>query len=120
QWVAWRHDCTIGTARGEVRLAHALRDHLPLTAAHARAGRIGSDHVRALVEVAATSPARRDALASRVAPTPEVDDRGLAGALPGSEPHGTGQDAGTNAPAPTGEEYLLGLAATYPAAVFRR
>lgn len=65
-WVAWSHGLSLATARRDVRLARTLRDDLPLTAAAAAAGQIGPDHVWALASIAATSDARRAALAAPV------------------------------------------------------
>src|SRR5690606_15922363 len=124
-WVAWSHDCSIGTARREVRLAHTLRDHLPATAAHARAGTVGSDHVRALAEIGTTSAARCRALAEPIGDGDASggQDPDASDAQDGATQDGATQDDATQDDAdrpPTGEEHLLALARAYPAGVFRR
>ncbi|MFC8800120.1 DUF222 domain-containing protein [Promicromonospora sp. NPDC057138] len=61
-WLARTEDVQTVTARAEVRMSRALRDHLPATLTAALSGRIGRDKVRALVDVATTSPERIEAL----------------------------------------------------------
>ena len=63
----WLAGCTgmpFVRARELVATGRALRDHLPATQAAALAGEIGTDQVRTMVKVAATSDARREALAA--------------------------------------------------------
>ncbi len=64
RWVARRLGLSVASARSRVRLARALRDHLPVTRDAARAGEIGAE-ATAAIAVAATSQARRDVLANR-------------------------------------------------------
>ncbi|GAA2228376.1 hypothetical protein GCM10010413_25670 [Promicromonospora sukumoe] len=63
-WLARAEDTRTQTARRDVRTAKALRDHLPATLLAALAGRVGTDKIRALVDVATTSTVRTDALAA--------------------------------------------------------
>ncbi|MFI8523840.1 DUF222 domain-containing protein [Promicromonospora sukumoe] len=115
-WLARAEDTRTQTARRDVRTAKALRDHLPATLLAALAGRVGTDKIRALVDVATTSTVRTDALAA-----PAVD---VATIEPADVPDGgdqveepvsstpvekMGDGAGdTAAPgAPTWEEQLL-------------
>ncbi|MFE7504074.1 DUF222 domain-containing protein [Promicromonospora sp. NPDC057488] len=63
-WLARTEDTRTQTARRDVRTAKALRDHLPATLFAALSGRVGADKVRALVDLATTSPTRTEALAS--------------------------------------------------------
>ncbi|MFI6424086.1 DUF222 domain-containing protein [Promicromonospora sp. NPDC050880] len=73
-WLARTENVTTTTARREVRTARTLRDHLPTARERALAGRLGADHVRALVDVAPTSEARKNALAAPVeAPDADTD-----------------------------------------------
>ncbi|MCK0116778.1 HNH endonuclease [Isoptericola sp. S6320L] len=106
-WLSRTQDVTLATARREVRTAKTLRDALPATALAAVEGAVGADHVRAMVDIAPTSQARRDALAAPVA---------TDGA---EEADASGTPADTSAP-PTGEEFLLALAGRYPVGPFRR
>nr|WP_237728278.1 HNH endonuclease signature motif containing protein [Cellulomonas sp. APG4] len=105
-WVAWSHGLSLATARRDVRLARTLRDDLPLTAAAAAAGQIGPDHVWALASIAATSDARRAALAAPVAAVEDV----------------TPQEAVSEGArdARTGEQVLVELAAQHRVEPFRR
>lgn len=106
-WLARAENVGLATARRDVRTAHTLRDVLPATGAAALAGRLGADHLRAIVDVAPTSEARRDAL---VAPVPTED--GADDEDP--EPPDTGPTT------PTGEEHLLATGSWYTPAQFRR
>lgn len=63
-WLARTEDTQNQTARRDVRTARALRDHLPATLLAALSGRVSSDKVRALVDVATTSTSRTEALAA--------------------------------------------------------
>ncbi|WP_278235772.1 HNH endonuclease signature motif containing protein [Isoptericola sp. AK164] len=116
-WLSRTEDVALATARREARTARTLQDVLPVSAAAARQGDLGSDHLRVMVDVAPTSTARREALAAPV-----------AGLAPGElEPGSTDPDAAADVEAgpaartpPTGEQYLLGLAARYPVGAFRR
>jgi hypothetical protein len=111
-----------------------LRDHLPTTRATALAGGIGADHVRALVDMAPTSDARKMALAAPIEPdelpvppvvVPEdpADDALETHAvdefteLSGDDPT---VDVSADPPAVTGEEYLTGLAGACDPSRFRR
>ncbi|MBC7270046.1 MAG: DUF222 domain-containing protein, partial [Streptomyces sp.] len=61
-WVAQHTRTSLAAARRDLRLARALREELPRTATAVRDGEVGLEHARVLATVAATSPARRDAL----------------------------------------------------------
>ena len=111
-WLARRDRVHPATAHREVRTARRLLHDLPATRAAALAGRIGSDHVRALVDVAPTSPARRESLAAPVL-QPAVATP-LDGAADGDLGEGDAPDR------LTGEEYLLDLTETCSVPQFRR
>jgi hypothetical protein len=104
-WVARTQDVTLATARRDVRTATVLHESLPATRDAALRGRVGGDHLRALVDIAPTSAARRDALA---APVP-IDER-----------HAADEEPADDALTRTGEEFLLELARAYPVGLFRR
>ncbi|GAB2476478.1 hypothetical protein GCM10027063_16850 [Promicromonospora xylanilytica] len=72
-WLARAEDVQTVTARREVRIARALRDHLPATLTAALSGAIGTDKVRALVEVATTSTTRTEALGAPAIDLATVD-----------------------------------------------
>ncbi|MFB7798432.1 DUF222 domain-containing protein [Isoptericola sp. NPDC056134] len=115
-WLARAENVGLPTARRDVRTAHALRDVLPATGAAALAGRLGADHLRAIVDVAPTSEARRDAL---LAPAPTASEMNR------TTDSGTTDDENPEAPdaglaAPTGEEHLLATGSWYTPAQFRR
>ncbi|WP_225753568.1 HNH endonuclease signature motif containing protein [Actinotalea sp. Marseille-Q4924] len=63
QWVVHRTGVSASAARRDLRLGRALRDELPVTGEAVRAGTVGVEHARVLAGVAATSDARREALA---------------------------------------------------------
>ncbi|GAA1979663.1 HNH endonuclease signature motif containing protein [Isoptericola halotolerans] len=105
-WLSRTQDVTLATARREVRTAKTLRDVLPATALAAARGTVGADHVRAMVDVAPTSRARREALAAPVE-------------APGANEPGAAATSDDQVP-PTGEEFLIGLATRYPVGPFRR
>ncbi|MFD6177457.1 MULTISPECIES: HNH endonuclease signature motif containing protein [unclassified Isoptericola] len=108
-WLALAEGVSPATAHRDVRTTRTLRDVLPATASAALAGEIGADHVRAMVDVAPTSEARRAALAAAVVqPSPEADAPEEPGPVPGV-PAG-----------PTGEELLVSLADRRSAGQFRR
>jgi hypothetical protein len=133
-WLARAENVSTTTAKREVRTGRVLRDHLPTTRATALAGGIGADHVRALVDIAPTSDARKMALAAPIEPdevpvppvvvpdgsahdaleTHAVDE---ATELAGDDPT---VDVGAVPPAVTGEEYLTGLAGACDPSRFRR
>ncbi|MFJ3406911.1 DUF222 domain-containing protein [Promicromonospora sp. NPDC090134] len=141
-WLARTENVSTTTANREARTGRVLRDHLPTARAAALAGGIGVDHVRALVDVAPTSEARKAALAAPI----ELDgsEGGAAADLCGdavdgdavgdgavddeasAEPGTTDGDpetVGDTRPAPpaiTGEGYLTGLAGACDPARFRR
>ena len=94
-WLARTENVSTTTAKREARTSRALRDHLPSARATALAGGIGADHVRALVDVAPTSDARRAALAAAIEP------EDLPPAVVGGVPAGDVPDApaGDGAPA---------------------
>jgi hypothetical protein len=96
-WLSRTQDVALATARREVRTARTLRTVLPATAVAAAQGTVGADHVRAMVDIAPTSQARRDALAA------PVDAAGADSSAP-----------------PTGEEFLLSLAGRSTIGPFRR
>lgn len=149
-WLARTENVSTTTAKRETRTGRALRDHLPATRTTALAGDIGADHVRALVDVAPTSDARKAALAAPIEPddlppgvVPTVVPGPPAGDVPdaptgneatiepadqdseGADSAGPGGDgsAEDDIPAPppiTGEEYLTGLAGACDPSRFRR
>jgi hypothetical protein len=73
-WLAATEQIGRKTARREVRTATVLRDVLPAARTAALEGRIGPAHLRAMVDVAPTSQARKDALAAPAIDTPFADD----------------------------------------------
>ncbi|MFI2364287.1 DUF222 domain-containing protein [Promicromonospora sp. NPDC019610] len=100
-WLARTENVSTTTANREARTGRVLRDHLPTTRAAALAGGIGVDHVRALVDVAPTSEARRAALAAPIEPeqlppspagTPEAPDDGGGRAAGTADGTGAGLD----------------------------
>ncbi|MEN5074836.1 DUF222 domain-containing protein [Isoptericola cucumis] len=111
-WLARRDRVHPATAHREVRTARRLLHDLPATRAAALAGQIGADHVRALVDVAPTSPARRETLAAPV-PDPTVGTERDAADV--EDP-----DEGGALERPTGEEYLLSLSEACSVPQFRR
>jgi hypothetical protein len=123
-WLARTEDVALGTARRDVRTARVLRDALPATRAAALDGHVGVDHVRAMVDVAASSPARRDVLAAPVDAPVETSgttasdtaDTADTADTPGS---GAGE-RGAVAVTVTGEQALLSVARTLPLGAFRR
>ncbi len=125
-WLARTENISTTTAKREARTGRALRDHLPTTRAVALSGGIGVDHVRALVDVAPTSDARKAAQAAPI--EPEELPEPSAAALDAPDGGGGAADddletAGDTRPAPpaiTGEEYLTGLAGACDPARFRR
>ena len=119
-WVATTHGVSHSTAKDDVAMGAALRDHLPLTAAAARAGRLGLDHAKALVRHAPTTQARRDALRSPAPPVSEVSDAPVV--PPEATEAATSGDAhhGGAAGPVTGEEVLVALAAEHRPEPFRR
>jgi hypothetical protein len=64
EWVARRGGASVGTARREAALGRALERDVSATARAVERGEISLEHARVLTEVAATSEARRAALAS--------------------------------------------------------
>ncbi|GAB4086007.1 hypothetical protein GCM10028784_26370 [Myceligenerans cantabricum] len=74
-WLAATEQVGRATARREVRTATVLRDVLPAACEAALDGRIGAEHLRAMVDVAPTSQARRDALAAPTIDEPFDDER---------------------------------------------
>ncbi|GEN80944.1 HNH endonuclease signature motif containing protein [Actinotalea fermentans] len=64
EWVARRGGSSVGTARRELALGRALESEVPAAGREVAAGRISLEHAQVLSEVAATSDARRAALAS--------------------------------------------------------
>lgn len=127
-WVGWRDGIGAAGAKREVHLAKTLRDFLPQTARAARQGEISSEHMRLMVQVAATSDARRAALAEPVPePEPEAGTDPLADgdADPGSESQiGAAPESETAAllesSTRTGERVLIDLAKKVPLRDFRR
>lgn len=116
-WLSGTQDVTLATARREVRTARILRDVLPATAVAAAQGVVGADHVRAMVDIAPTSRARRDALAAPV-DIGEADGSASEATAPADT-----LTAPADTPAPTppsGEEFLLSLATRYGIGPFRR
>jgi len=113
-WLARAENVGLPTARRDIRTAHALRDVLPATGAAALAGRLGADHLRAMVDVAPTSEARREAL---TAPAPAADTSSEGATENEAEPD---DDATASTGASTGEEHLLATGSWYTPAQFRR
>ncbi len=66
-WVARRQLASTGSVRREVVLGHALDESLPQTATAVARGEVTLEHAEVLARVAATSEARRAALASEQA-----------------------------------------------------
>lgn len=64
EWVARRGGSSVGAARRELALGRALESEVPAAGQAVTAGRISLEHAQVLAEVAATSDARRAALAS--------------------------------------------------------
>ncbi|MGC5166616.1 DUF222 domain-containing protein [Luteimicrobium sp. DT211] len=116
-WLARRDDVALATARRDVRTARALRDTVPATRDAALAGELGADHVRTMVDVAATSDPRRQALTAVVDPASEprtpdaaADDTAV-------------DDAAADGVARvtvTGEQALLDVARKFSLTAFRR
>lgn len=144
-WLARTENVSTTTAKREVRTARALRDHLPSARTTALAGGIGADHVRALVDVAPTSDARKAALAAPIEPDdlpPAVVPAAVPGEPAGDVPDVPTDDEVTTEPAEedsagpsgdgssedgipvpppiTGEAYLTGLAGACDPSRFRR
>ncbi|GAB2463829.1 hypothetical protein GCM10007967_17750 [Xylanimonas ulmi] len=88
-WLARRDDISVGAANREVRAGRVLRDHLPATRAAALDGRIGTEHVAAMVAACSTD-ARTAALCGPAEGLPVRHD-----------------DQGRALPTPTGEGFLL-------------
>lgn len=64
EWVARRGGSSVGAARRELALGRALESEVPTAGCAVADGRISLEHAQVLSEVAATSDARRAALAS--------------------------------------------------------
>lgn len=64
EWVARRGGTSVGTARRELALGRALESGVPSAGPAVAAGRMSLEHAQVLAEVAATTDARRAALAS--------------------------------------------------------
>ncbi len=64
EWVARRGGSSVGAARRELALGRALESEVPSAGRAVADGRISLEHAQVLSEVAATSDARREALAS--------------------------------------------------------
>ncbi|MFI9487646.1 DUF222 domain-containing protein [Promicromonospora sp. NPDC052451] len=107
-WLARTENVTTTTARREVRTARTLRDHLPTAREQALAGRLGADHVRALVDVAPTSEARKNALAAPVE-APDADTDG-APPRPSRDAQPVEERGPTEGTEPTGETEPTGAA----------
>lgn len=113
-WLAWKEGMSVPAARRQVTAARALRDSLPATARSARTGDITTEHIGILVGVAATSQARRDAVAAPVEAVP-------AEAAPAENTAENGEEQPVdNAIHPTGEETLLRFAAQHSLKDFTR
>jgi hypothetical protein len=106
-WLARTENVSTTTAKRETRTGRALRDHLPSTLTTALAGGIGADHVRALVDVAPTSDARKAALVALIEP----DDL-PPGVVPAVVPSPPASDASDS---PTGDGASTDEATTGPA-----
>ncbi|MFC8798711.1 DUF222 domain-containing protein, partial [Promicromonospora sp. NPDC057138] len=98
-WLARTEDVRTVTAKAEVRMSRALRDHLPATLTAALAGRIGRDKVRALVDVATTSPERIEALGAPAVDVGLVEP--AAPDEPATDGPGTGGTDADDGDAPT-------------------
>ncbi|MFD2795317.1 DUF222 domain-containing protein [Promicromonospora vindobonensis] len=133
-WLARSENVSTTTAKREVRTGRVLRDHLPSTRAAALSGGIGADHLRALVDVAPTSDARRAALVAPIEPEErpeaplavvteepaEKDEGDVADEPPNDGSPGSVPLDSPTPPAITGEEYLTGLAGACDPSRFRR
>ncbi|GEN80749.1 HNH endonuclease signature motif containing protein [Actinotalea fermentans] len=64
EWVARQTRSSVGAARGQAQLGRALTDALPGTAGAVARGEITLEHADVMARFAATSDARRDALAA--------------------------------------------------------
>lgn len=64
EWVARRGGSSVGAARRELALGRALESEVPAAGRAVASGGISLEHAQVLSEVAATSDARREALAS--------------------------------------------------------
>ncbi|WP_298456700.1 HNH endonuclease signature motif containing protein [uncultured Cellulomonas sp.] len=62
-WVSHEHQVSVQTARAQVRLGRALRDHLPATAAAAATGAITVEQAQVLATLTPTTAQRRQVLA---------------------------------------------------------
>ena len=120
-WLATVEGLSDGLARRTVGAARALREHVPATAAAARAGTVTAEHVAIMVK-AATTQTLRDALARPVA-----IDAPSSGALPvDAPPVDTSPDKPATPSAAsgdaecTGEEFLLGHARAWRVGEFNR
>ncbi|RPF21638.1 HNH endonuclease signature motif containing protein [Myceligenerans xiligouense] len=129
-WLAAAEGVSRSTARRETRTATVLRDVLPVARKAALDGTIGPEHLRALVDVAPTSQARKDALAAPAIDAPFEDGRdglqdkgyeggrqaGLSDAV-GDAGEGANGDGGPRVP--TWEDQLLEWAGERQAEDFR-
>lgn len=70
RWAARRLGMSVPSAKRRLRLGRALIDHLPATAAAARAGRIGNEAANTLAAAASSAP-RREVLADPAHPCNE-------------------------------------------------
>ena len=124
-WLAWSENLPHAVARRTVHEARAVRDTLPHTGERARRGEITAEHLRPVASHAATSEARRAALAAPVpeaAPATWGDDTtsGAPGSPDAAAPRGVAAapdasgapDAASSRQPRTGEDVLLDLART--------
>ena len=129
-WLAMTEGLSASLARRTVTTARALRDHLPATAAQARAGTVSDEHVAIMVRTASTD-AIRTALRSpvdREVPTSGPDPAAafaqeMSGAVVVDSQDASGPDhtpPGLCSPARSGEEVLLDLSSGRQVAEFTR
>lgn len=131
-WLAKTEGLSSSLARRTVTAARALRDHLPVTAAQARAGIVTEEHVAIMVRTAST-----DAIRAALRAPVDSEDRedpaaatfaqkmsgGVGDDAVGVEDVAPGPDHAPLAPhshVGSGEEMLLGLAAGRQLADFTR
>ncbi|WP_298461999.1 DUF222 domain-containing protein, partial [uncultured Cellulomonas sp.] len=75
-WVSHDHQVSVQTARAQVRLGRALRDHLPATSDAAAAGAVTVEQAQVLATLAPTTAQRREVLAD---PAHECNEAFLVG-----------------------------------------
>ncbi len=121
-WLAARERVSLGSARKDVRTARVLRDHLTATALAGRAGVVTPEHVGIVVGIAATSPARLEALTAVVESEVAAPEGDGAPSEADREPEGGAGGAVEGGPGwpCRGEDVLLGLAGRHSLRDFTR